>query len=128
MASRERPAWIFAAIEVGSRLWPSTIHRVFRPSCVHGLVIKRINKNRVVKVGTKLVDGSESKLAVALERSEDSTKPNLTLRQGWRGGGFVSATSSGTRRSLFLLSLSDRHYRRTTEAEESDLAPRNNSR
>ncbi len=111
--------WIFAAIEVWSRLWPSTIvgcrcyrntrglisdvtgrstqvdlpliatdgfkfcapaiHRVFGPSCVHGQVIKKIKKNRVVKVGTKLVLGSEWKLADALERSEDTTKLNTSF-------------------------------------------------
>jgi transposase-like protein/IS1 family transposase len=130
LSSRERPVWIFAAIEVWSRLWPSTIvgsrcyrntrglvsdvagrshlvdsplvttdgfkyyapaiHRVFGPACIHGEVIKKIRKNRVVKVGTRLILGSEWKLRDALERSEDSTKLNtsfierlnLTIRQG----------------------------------------------
>jgi transposase-like protein/IS1 family transposase len=130
LVSRERPVWIFAAIEVWSRLWPSTIvgsrcyrntrglvsdvagrstpvdlplittdgfkfyapaiQRVFGAACVLGQVIKKIRKNRVVKVGTKLILGSQWKLRDALERSEDSTKLNtsfierlnLTIRQG----------------------------------------------
>ena len=53
-------------------------------------VIKKIKRNRVVRVGTKLIVGSEWRLADALEESEDSTKLNtsfierlnLTIRQG----------------------------------------------
>ena len=130
LTNRERPVWIFAAIEVCSRLWPSTIvgsrcyrntrglvsdvagrsqpvgqplittdgfkfnapaiQRVFGPACVLAQVIKKIRKDRVVKVGTKLVLGSEWKLEDALDRSEDSSKLNtsfierlnLTIRQG----------------------------------------------
>ena len=59
-------------------------------ACVHAQVIKKIKQNRVVKVGTKLVIGSEWRLEDALEASEDSTKLNtayierlnLTIRQG----------------------------------------------
>jgi hypothetical protein len=53
-------------------------------------VIKRIKCSRVVRVGTKLIVGSEWRLADALAESEDSTKLNtafierlnLTIRQG----------------------------------------------
>ncbi|MCP3994107.1 MAG: transposase [bacterium] len=53
-------------------------------------VIKKIKRHRVVRVGTKLIVGSEWRLADALEESEDSTKLNtvfierlnLTIRQG----------------------------------------------
>jgi IS1 family transposase len=130
LATRERPVWIFAAIEVWSRLWPSTlvgsrcyrntrglvrdvagrsqpvdvplittdgfkyyapaIQRIFGPTCVLGQVIKKIRQNRVVKVGTRLILGTEQRLRDAIERSEDSSKLNtsfierlnLTIRQG----------------------------------------------
>lgn len=122
--------WLFAGIEVSSRLWPamlvgprtwrntnsfirsiadsstwtgfplitsdgmkfygSAIQLTFGVGCVHAQVIKKIKQNRVVKVGTKLVIGSEWRLQDALVESEDSSKLNtafierlnLTIRQG----------------------------------------------
>jgi IS1 family transposase len=127
LGNRNQQTWVFAGIEVSSRLWPATlvgsrmwrntksfirsiadssewtpfplitsdgmkfyanaIQLTFGVACVHAQVIK---KNRVVKVGTKLVIGSEWRLEDALEESEDSTKLNtafierlnLTIRQG----------------------------------------------
>ena len=127
---RDQQLWVLAAIEVWSRLWPSTIvgsrcyrntralvsdvagrgllverplittdgfkyyapaiHRVFGSSCVHGEVIKKVRRNRVVRVSSRLVLGSEWMLEEALERSEDSSKLNtafierlnLTIRMG----------------------------------------------
>ncbi len=66
------------------------IRLVFGPACVLGQVIKEIRKNRVVRVATRLVIGSEWRLEEALIESEDSTKLstafierlNLTIRQG----------------------------------------------
>ena len=128
--SKKRPTWIFAAIEVWSRLWPATvlgsrtlkntkrlvravfqgsrpfdfplittdgfkyyapsIRLVFGAACVLGQVIKSFRKDRVVKVDTKLIIGTEWRLEDALIESEDSNKLNtsfierlnLTIRQG----------------------------------------------
>jgi len=130
LQSRKQQTWVFASIDVWSRLWPATlvgsrtyrntrrfvrsvantssgggtplittdgfkfyaptIRRVFGVGCVLAQVIKKIKRNRVVRVGTKLIVGSEWRLADALEESEDSTKLNtafierlnLTIRQG----------------------------------------------
>ena len=130
LQSRKRQTWVFASIDVWSRLWPATlvgartyqntrrfvrciadarsgggtplittdgfkfyaptIRHVFGLGCVLAQVIKKIKRNRVVRVGTKLIVGSEWRLADALEESEDSTKLNtsfierlnLTIRQG----------------------------------------------
>jgi hypothetical protein len=130
LGNRNKKTWVFAGIEVSSRLWPATlvgartwnntksfirtiadssewvpfplitsdgmkfygsaIQLTFGVGCVHAQVIKKIKQNRVVKVGTKLVIGSEWRLEDALEASEDSTKLNtafierlnLTIRQG----------------------------------------------
>ncbi|MFT7670613.1 MAG: transposase-like protein [Planctomycetota bacterium] len=130
LGNRNEKTWVFAGIEVSSRLWPTTlvgartwnntksfirtiadssewapfplitsdgmkfygnaIQLTFGVGCVHAQVIKKIKQNRVVKVGTKLVIGSEWRLEDALEDSEDSTKLNtafierlnLTIRQG----------------------------------------------
>jgi hypothetical protein len=57
---------------------------------VYAQVIKRIKGNRLVRVGTRVVLGSEDMLADALHESEDSTKLNtsfierlnLTIRRG----------------------------------------------
>ncbi|MCP4005016.1 MAG: transposase [bacterium] len=130
LQSRKQQTWVFAGIDVWSRLWPATlvgsrtyrntrrfvriiadarsgggtplittdgfrfyaptIRHVFGLGCVLAQVIKKIKRNRVVRVGTKLIVGSEWKLADALEESEDSAKLNtsfierlnLTIRQG----------------------------------------------
>ena len=130
LQSRKQQTWVFAGIDVWSRLWPATlvgprtyrntrrfvraiadarsgggtplittdgfkfyaptIRHVFGLGCVLAQVIKKIKRNRVVRVGTKLIVGSEWRLADALEESEDSTKLNtsfierlnLTIRQG----------------------------------------------
>ncbi|MFT7671350.1 MAG: hypothetical protein ACI8X5_004067, partial [Planctomycetota bacterium] len=74
----------------GMSFYASAIGLTFGVGCVHAQVIKQIKKNRVVKVGAKLVIGSEWRLEDALEESEDSTKLNtafierlnLTIRQG----------------------------------------------
>ena len=130
LQSRKQQTWVFASIDVWSRLWPATlvgsrtyrntrrfvreiadvrrgggcplittdgfkfyapaIRHVFGLECVLAQVIKKIRRNRVVRVGTKLIVGSEWRLANALAESEDSTKLNtsfierlnLTIRQG----------------------------------------------
>jgi IS1 family transposase len=130
LSNRSQKTWVFAGIEVSSRLWPATlvgsrtwqntksfirgiadssewvpfplitsdsmkfygsaIQLTFGVGCVHAQVIKKIQQNRVVKVGTKVIIGSEWRLEDALEASEDSTKLNtafiarlnLTIRQG----------------------------------------------
>lgn len=74
----------------GFKFYAPAIRLVFGPACVLGQVIKKIKKNRVVRVATKLVIGSQWRLDDALVESEDSTKVNtsfierlnLTIRQG----------------------------------------------
>jgi IS1 family transposase len=130
LQSRKRQTWVFAGIEVWSRLWAGTlvgarslrntlqfvrsiawaahtnscrlittdgfkfygpsIRRLFAPGGVYAQVIKKIKRNRVARVGSKLVIGSELMLEDALHESEDSTKLNtafierlnLTIRRG----------------------------------------------
>ncbi len=130
LGNRNRKTWVFAGIEVWSRLWTSSqvgsrsysntkrfirsiadashwspfpfitsdgmkfyarsIQLTFGVACVHAQVTKKLKQNRVVKVGTKLVIGSEWRLEDAIEGSEDSSKLNtayierlnLTIRQG----------------------------------------------
>ena len=130
LRSRKRQTWIFAGVEVWSRLWVGTlvgsrtfrntrqflrrladaahlntclliatdgfkfyaptIRLVFGPGCVFAQVIKKIKRNRVVRVGAKLIIGSEFMLEDALLESEDSTRMNtafierlnLTIRRG----------------------------------------------
>jgi hypothetical protein len=68
----------------------SAIRLTFGVGYVHARVTKRIKRNRVIKVGTKLVISSRWRLQDALEESEDSTKLNtsfierlnLAIRQG----------------------------------------------
>ena len=58
--------------------------------CVLGQVIKKIKKNRVVRVATKTVIGAQWRMDKALSESEDSRvlntafseRLNLTIRQG----------------------------------------------
>ena len=74
----------------GFKFYAPSIRRVFGLGCVLAQVIKKIRCNRVVQVGTKLIVGSEWRLADALVEPEDSTKLNtsfierlnLTIRQG----------------------------------------------
>ncbi|MFT5289894.1 MAG: hypothetical protein ACI8QS_000215 [Planctomycetota bacterium] len=130
LQSRKRETWVFAGIEVWSRLWTNSlvgsrtfrntnrfvrnlaqeaylntcrlittdgfkfyapsICLVFGPGCVLAQVIKKIKRNRVARLGTKLVIGSEYMLEDALHESEDSSKLNtafiemlnLTIRRG----------------------------------------------
>ncbi len=119
LQSRKRQTWVFAGIEVWSRLWPATlvgsrsslnirrfvrsftvagnrweyplittdgfkfyapsIRRVFGVSCVLAQVIKKITRNRVVRVGSKQVVGPDWRLEQALGDSEDSTKLNTAF-------------------------------------------------
>ena len=72
------------------KFYAPTIRHVFGLVCALAQVIEKVKRNRVVRVGTKLIVGSEWRLAGALEESEDSTKLdtslierlNLTIRQG----------------------------------------------
>ncbi len=74
----------------GFKFYAPAIRRVFGPACVFGQVIKKILKNRVVRVATKILIGPAWKLKDALLESEDSNKLNtafierlnLTIRQG----------------------------------------------
>ncbi|MFT5734126.1 MAG: transposase-like protein [Planctomycetota bacterium] len=119
LQSRKQQTWVFASIDVWSRLWPATlvgartsrntrrfvrsiadtshgggtplittdgfkfyaptIRHVFGVGCVLAQVIKKIRRNRVVRVGTKLIVGTEWRLADALNESEDSTKLNTAF-------------------------------------------------
>ena len=130
LKSRKRQTWVFASLNVWSRLWPATLvgsrtyrhtrrlvpsianasrdgrkplittddfrfnaptsRQTFMPGCVLAQVIKNIKRNRVVRVGTKVIVRAEWRIADALGESEDSTKLNtafierlnLTIRQG----------------------------------------------
>ena len=74
----------------GFKFYAPAIRHVFGVGCVLAQVIKKIKRNRVVRVGAKLIVGTEWRLADALEEPEDSTKLNtafierlnLTIRQG----------------------------------------------
>ncbi len=119
LANGNQQTWVFAGIEVSTRLWPATlvgsrtwcntktfirsiaegstwtgfplitsdgmkfyasaIQLTFGVACVHAQVIKKIQRNRVVKVGTKLVIGLEWRLEDAVEESEDSSKLNTAF-------------------------------------------------
>ncbi len=114
LGNRNQQTWVFAGIEVSSRLWPATlvgsrswrntksfirsiadssewvpfplitsdgmkfyasaIQLTFGVGCVHAQVIKKIRRNRVAKVGTKRVIGSEWRLedALALSRPQEA--------------------------------------------------------
>ena len=141
--------WVFAAVEVWSRLWPSAvvgrrsyrntqqlmretanngiydprslittdgfqyytpvIRRIFGLTCIYGQVMKQWRRNRVSRVGRKLITGSEAQLDEALYRSEDSQdlntsfveRLNLTIRQG---SAYLSRRSpSHARRKEYLV-------------------------
>ena len=74
----------------GFKFYASSIRRVFGLTCVLAQVIKKICRNRVVRVGLKQMIGSDWRLEHALGESEDSTKLNtafierlnLTIRRG----------------------------------------------
>jgi transposase-like protein/IS1 family transposase len=148
LQSRKRQTWVFAGIDVWSRLWLATlvgartyrntrrfvrsvadasrgggcplittdgfkfyapiIRHVFGLGCVFAQVIKKIKRNRVVRVGTKLIIGPEWRLDDALVESEDSTKLNtafierlnLTIRQGCGYLGRRSPCHARKRRTL----------------------------
>lgn len=63
---------------------------MFGLGCVLAQVVKEIKRNRVVRVGARLIVGTDWRLADALDASEDSSKLNtafierlnLTIRQG----------------------------------------------
>jgi hypothetical protein len=64
------------------KFYGPSIALTFGVGCVHAQVIKKIKKDRVVKVGTKLVIGSEWRLEDPIEASEDSTKLNTAVIEG----------------------------------------------
>ena len=74
----------------GYKYYQSVVQKIFGVNCVYGQVMKTWRKNRITRVETKLVIGSEWRLQDALEESEDSHKLNtsfierlnLTVRQG----------------------------------------------
>ena len=74
----------------GFKFYAPASRLVFGPACVLGQVIKKLKRNRIIRVATKLVIGSQWRLEEALTDSEDSTKLNtafierlnLTIRQG----------------------------------------------
>ena len=74
----------------GFKFYASSIRRVFGLTCVLAQVIKKICRNRVVRIGSKQVVGPDWRLERALGKSEDSTKLNtafierlnLTIRRG----------------------------------------------
>ena len=125
LQSRKRQTWVFASIDVWSRLWPATlvgsrtyrntrrfvrsvadtsngggtplittdgfkfyaptIRHVLGLGCVLAQVIKKIKRNRVVRVGTKLIVGSEWRLADALFRPKlwDKWVRQWKAQQSW---------------------------------------------
>jgi len=93
LQGKDQPIWIFAAVEVSSRLWPAAVigRRSYRNT--RRLIRKAAHSarfNRVIKVKRHLLIGSDEQLDDALLRSEDSSKLNtafierlnLTIRQG----------------------------------------------
>ncbi len=74
----------------GFKFYAPSIRIVFGPGCVLAQVIKKIKRNRIARVGTKLVIGSQFMLEDALHESEDSNRLNtafierlnLTIRRG----------------------------------------------
>ena len=63
----------------GFRYYAPSIRRTFGMACVLAQVTKRIKLNRVIRVGTELIVGTEWRLADALEESEDSGKVNTSF-------------------------------------------------
>ena len=60
----------------GFQYYVRVIAQLFGAACVYAQVIKTWRKNRVVKVERRPVIGTSRRLEEALERSEDSTRPN----------------------------------------------------
>jgi IS1 family transposase len=73
----------------GFKLHSRVVRQLFGAACVYAQVIKSWRNNRMIKVEHRSVTGTWRRLAAALQRSEDSEKPNtayierlnLTLRQ-----------------------------------------------
>ncbi|MFT4543078.1 MAG: IS1 family transposase [Planctomycetota bacterium] len=73
----------------GFKFYAMAIRSIFGATCVFGQVIKKIRDNRVVRVRTNLVTGSEWRVEGSLLESADSSKVNtafielfnLTIRQ-----------------------------------------------
>ena len=84
----------------GFGFYKSVVPRVFGPLPIFSQVIKKIRKNRVVKVNEKLIMGNQRELETALAQSPDSSKINtsfierlnLTIRQG---NSYLRRRSSG---------------------------------
>ena len=92
----------------GFKFYAPAIQRVFGLACVLGQVVKKIRKDRVVRVDTRVMFGSEWKLEDALVESEDSEKLNtafierlnLTIRQGLAYMGRRSACHARSKERL----------------------------
>jgi len=101
---KDRTTWIFTAIDVGYRLWPSTIlgrrsfrntlalfrdishrmksncmPRVFGPACLYAQVIKTRRNDRIGKVERRPVIGAAWRFDEALLESEDSSTLNTSF-------------------------------------------------
>jgi hypothetical protein len=63
----------------GRKFYASSIWLTFGVGCVHAKIIQKIKQNRVVKVGTKLMIGSEWRSDDALEASEDTNRLNAAF-------------------------------------------------
>lgn len=104
VGSRKRPCWIFAAIEVGSRLWPSTV--VGRRSYRNTLALMRDVANGMDFRGVPLIvtDGSND--------SEDSSTLNTS---------FIERLNLTIRQSLAYLSRRTLSHARSKETLEDHL-------
>ena len=111
VGNKRKTVWLFAAIEVSSRLWAGSrrgrvvgrpliatdgfeyyvgaVGGRFGSACVYGQVLKTRRNNRVIRVERRVKIGTASRLKAALWESEDSAtlntsfveRLNLTIRQ-----------------------------------------------
>jgi len=97
---RGRFAQRFLLTTDGLDLYAAIVSKVFGFLCIHAQVIKEFRTNRVCRVETRLVRGTQAQLNEALSGSENSStvktsfaeRLNLTIRQGcW----FLSRRSAG---------------------------------
>ena len=74
----------------GSEMYECAARRLLPGICIYGQVIKKRRENQVVRVGRRLLLGTDTQLEEALFHSEDSStlntsfieRHNLTIRQG----------------------------------------------
>jgi hypothetical protein len=97
---RGRFAQRFLLATDGLDLYAGVVSKVFGFLCIYAQIIKDFRNNRVCRVETRLVRGTEAQLNAALFDSEDSSavntsfveRLNLTIRQGCS---YLSRRSAG---------------------------------